>query len=285
MCTKSILNLLLSRTERQVDQAADYVSPLPLPTENSPASSSSSLKSYRKLLGDATVGLNEDSEFDSESDDENPGFRSSQSTDSLAFDQTQIGVSQWLREVEAATGTLRARNPDPASASPSQDLPSDSYNGNQSRWSHSTDSLAREGPPNDFSFWDLETESETGSPTSTSTSQSLSSSSSSSTQGEAAGDLDGEDVREPPQVDPVTFALLWSRDDSILVRLRGGGEKPPHFHTPTPAMLSPRATWYVDEIETARSVEVYGFGPGDATVVDSGATLEWCNLGGCRGSC
>ncbi|KXH68710.1 hypothetical protein CSAL01_07907 [Colletotrichum salicis] len=273
MCTKSILNLLLKRTERQVDQAADYVSPLPLPTEDSPASSSSSsLKNYRKLLGNATVGLNEDSEFDSESD-ENPGFRSTQSTDSLAFDQTQIGVSQWLREVEAATGTLRARNPDPASASPSQDFPSGAYNGNQSRWSHSTDSLAHEGPPNDFSFWDLETESETGSPASTSTSQSFSSRSSSSTQGEAAGDLDGEDTREPPQVDPVTFALLWSRDDWNLVRLRG--EEPPHFHPPTPAMLSPGATWYVDEIETAGTVEVFEFGPGDATVVvDSGAASE-----------
>ncbi|KAL2881909.1 hypothetical protein SGCOL_002645 [Colletotrichum sp. CLE4] len=271
MCTKSIINILLGRTGRQVDQAADYVSPLPLPTEESPASSSSSLKSYRKLLGDATIGLGEDLESDSESD-ENPGFRSTQSTDSLAFDQTQIGVSQWLREVEAATGTLRARNPDPASASPIQDLPAGAHNGNQSRWSHSTDSLAHEGPPNDFSFWDLETGSETDSPTSTSTSQSLSSSSPSSTQEEAAGDLDGEDAREPPQVDPVTFALLWSRDDSILVRLRG--EEPPHFHTPTPAILSPRATWYVDEIETARAIEVHEFGPGDATVVDSGATLE-----------
>ncbi|KAG7059214.1 hypothetical protein JMJ77_0006582 [Colletotrichum scovillei] len=232
--------------------------------EDSLASSSTSLLSYRQLTGDATVGLGEDSELDG------PGFASSPSEDSLAFDQTQIGVSQWLREVESETGTLRARNPDPASASPSQDLPSSSHDGNQSRWSHSTDSLAQEGPPNDFSFWDQETESETGSPPPEPTGQSISSSGE-STPGEASGNVGDEDTREPPQVDWVTFGLLVSRDDGTLARLRG--DEHPDFRLPTSAtLLGRRATWYGDETGTARAVEVYEFGPGDATVVHVGAS-------------
>lgn len=266
MHTLSCLTSLLCRAQRQVefDQALDYVSPLSLPIEDPLASSSSSLLSYRQLTGDATVGLGEDSELDGS------GSTSSQSVDSLAFDQTQIGVSQWLREVEAATGTLRARNPDPASASPSQDLPSSSHAGNQSRWSHSTDSLAHEGPPNDFSFWDRETETETGSPPSESNSESISSSGE-STHGEAAGDLDGEhDTREIPQVNHVALALLVSRDDSTLARLHG--DEHPEFHLPTPAtLLSRRATWHGDETGTAQALEVYEYGPGDATVVQISA--------------
>ncbi|KAK7447193.1 hypothetical protein CaCOL14_011598 [Colletotrichum acutatum] len=262
MYTFSCFASLLCRAQHRVvaDQAPDYVSPLPLSREGSLASSSTSLLSYRQLTGDATVGLGERSELDGS------GFTSSPSEDSLAFDQTQIGVSQWLREVEAATGTLRARNPDPASASPGQDLPSGTYDGNQSRWSHSTDSLAHEGPPNDFSFWNRETEPETGSPPSESTSDS-----GESTQGEASGDPDGEDTREPPQVDWVTFGLLVSRDDGTLARLRR--DENPDFHLPTPAtLLSRRATWHGDETGTARAVEVYEFGSGDATIVQVGAS-------------
>ncbi|KXH49360.1 hypothetical protein CSIM01_11905 [Colletotrichum simmondsii] len=266
MYTFSCFAALLCRAQHQVvvDLAPDYVSPLPLPTEGSLASSSSSLLSYRQLTGDATVGLGEDSELDGS------GFTSSPSEDSLAFDQTQIGVSQWLREFEAATGTLRARNPDPASASPSQDFPSSSHDGNQSRWSHSTDSLAHEGPPNDFSFWDGENESEAGSPPPEPTNQNTSSSGE-STHGEASGNLGGESTREPPQVDWVTFGLLVSRDDGTLARLRG--DEHPEFRLPTPATsLSPRATWHGDETGTARAVEVHESGPGDATIVQVGAS-------------
>ncbi|KAK1725045.1 uncharacterized protein BDZ83DRAFT_651633 [Colletotrichum acutatum] len=227
MYTFSCFASLLCRAQHRVvaDQAPDYVSPLPLSREGSLASSSTSLLSYRQLTGDATVGLGERSELDGS------GFTSSPSEDSLAFDQTQIGVSQWLREVEAAT-----------------------------------DSLAHEGPPNDFSFWNRETEPETGSPPSESTSDS-----GESTQGEASGDPDGEDTREPPQVDWVTFGLLVSRDDGTLARLRR--DENPDFHLPTPAtLLSRRATWHGDETGTARAVEVYEFGSGDATIVQVGAS-------------
>ncbi|KAI3537061.1 hypothetical protein CSPX01_10359 [Colletotrichum filicis] len=266
MYTFSCFAFLLCRAQQRlvVDQAPDYVSPLPLSRGGSLASSSTSLLSYHQLTGDATVGLGENSELDGS------GSISSPSEDSLAFDQTQIGVSQWLREVEAATGALRARNPDPASASPSQGLPSSSHDGNQSRWSHSTDSLAHEGPLNDLSFWDRETESEAGSPPPEPTSQSISSSGE-STHGEASGNLGGDDTREPPQVDWVTFGLLVSRDDGTLARLRR--DENPDFHLPTPATLSSRrATWHGDEIGLARAVEVYEFGPGDATIVQVGAS-------------
>ncbi|KAF4777714.1 hypothetical protein HER10_EVM0006226 [Colletotrichum scovillei] len=231
MYTFSCFTSLLCRAQHRlvVDQAPDYVSPLPLIREDSLASSSTSLLSYRQLTGDATVGLGEDSELDG------PGFASSPSEDSLAFDQTQIGVSQWLREVESET-----------------------------------DSLAQEGPPNDFSFWDQETESETGSPPPEPTGQSISSSGE-STPGEASGNVGDEDTREPPQVDWVTFGLLVSRDDGTLARLRG--DEHPDFRLPTSAtLLGRRATWYGDETGTARAVEVYEFGPGDATVVHVGAS-------------
>ncbi|OHF03582.1 hypothetical protein CORC01_01301 [Colletotrichum orchidophilum] len=81
--------------------------------EKSPASSSG--LSFRKLRGDAIVGLDED-----------PELGHFYFGDALGFDAIQIGISLSLRETEIETGPLRACNPDPASASSIQDLTSSS---------------------------------------------------------------------------------------------------------------------------------------------------------------